>query len=301
MRNQIWKKSSLRIGIFILLIAACGKQNLPNTERRHLIGVENVRSKEYIKVVAAQIPVTDDVHSNIETLNRAIDFAIAEKADILLTPEGSLSGYTPKFDQEAVRKGLNELVKKAASARLALALGTCFVEPDDNLCYNQIRFYNGDGTFLGFHSKILRCGNFDEPPQGEINDYATKPLRTFDLDGIRIGGLICNDMWANPQGTPADTQLSQQLSKIGVEIIFHAVNGGRDGGEWSREVNWPFHESNLRMRAQAGHLWIVTADNCFPTDMPCSAPSGVLRPDGNWAIKAPKQGEQMVVYTIKLD
>jgi len=154
----------------------------------------------------------------------------------------------------------------------------------------------------GYHSKILRCGSLTKPSQGEINHYAARPLRTFELKGIKIGGLICNDMWANPQCTPMpDTHLSQQLAQRGVRIIFQAINGGRNGGDWSRNVYWPYHEANLRMRARAGHLWIVTADNCRPTNIPCSAPSGVLAPNGEWEAHAKKQGEQIVVHTIELE
>ena len=190
---------------------------------------------------------------------------------------------------------------KASSAGLALALGTCYTEPDDGKCYNQIRFYDGDGKFLGFHSKTLRCGSMTDPPKGELNDYACRPLRTFRIKGITVGGLICNDMWANPGCTPMpDPHLSQQLAKMGAKIIFQAVNGGRNGGDWSRNVFWPFHETNLRIRAQTGKLWIVTVDNCHPTNIPCSCPSGVLQPNGQWAEKTPDQGEQMVVYTIVL-
>jgi predicted amidohydrolase len=255
-----------------------------------------------LRVAAAQIPVTRDIGANIEEISRAIDRAVAEKADVLLTPEGSLSGYTHQFDQAQVKRGLKKLVAKASTAGLALALGTCFVEPDDGRCYNQIRFYDGDGKFLGFHSKTLRCGTMTKQPKGEINHYAARPLRTFQLKGITVGGLICNDMWANPACTPMpDPHLSQQLADRGARIIFQAINGGRDGGDWSREVFWPFHETNLRIRAQAGKVWIVTADNCHPTNIPCSAPSGVLRPNGYWAAKAPDQGRQMVFYTIELD
>ena len=254
-----------------------------------------------LRVAVAQISVTRDIDANLETIGRAIDKAIEQKADILLTPEGSLSGYTPKFDQAKVDAALKKVVDKASSAGLALALGTCYTEPDDGKCYNQIRFYDGDGKFLGFHSKTLRCGSMTDPPKGELNDYACRPLRTFEIKGITVGGLICNDMWANPGCTPMpDPHLSQKLADMGAKIIFQAVNGGRNGSDWSRNVFWPFHETNLRIRAQTGKLWIVTVDNCHPTNIPCSAPSGVLQPNGNWAVKTPGQGEQMVVYTIVL-
>ena len=254
-----------------------------------------------LRVAAAQAPVTRDIAANVAAIHRAMDIAIRENAEILLTPEGSLSGYRPKFDQAEVEKQLERIVARARSANLALALGTCFVESDDNQCYNEIRFYDRQGKYLGCHTKTLLCGSLTEPSRGEINDYGTRPLRTFPIKGIRVGGLICNDMWGNPQCTPMpDPHLSQRLSDAGARIIFLAINGGRNGSEWSRDVNWPYHEANMRMRAAAGKVWVVSVDNCDPSDIPCSAPSGVLKPNGQWAEKAPDRGEHVVVYTIRL-
>ena len=136
--------------------------------------------KRSLRVATAQIPVSNSISENSATIHRALEVAIKERADILLTPEGSLSGYTPKFDQDKVDKELTKIVKRASKAGVALALGTCYVEPDDKKCYNQLRFYKSSGKFLCFHSKTLLCGNFSDPPQGEINDYAIRPLRTFE-------------------------------------------------------------------------------------------------------------------------
>ncbi len=254
-----------------------------------------------LRIATAQIPVTRDIGENSAAIHRALDVAIREDADILLTPEGSLSGYTPKFDQVEVDKRLSGIVKRASSAGIALALGTCYTEPDDKKCYNEIRFYDKKGKFLGFHTKTLLCGSLTDPPKGEINSYATRSLKTFEINGIKVGGLICNDMWGNPQCTPMpDPHLSQRLSKAGARIIFLAINGGRNGGDWSEQVNWPYHETNMRMRAAAGKIWVVSADNCHPTNIPCSAPSGVILPNGKWAAKAPRQGEHIVVHAIRL-
>jgi predicted amidohydrolase len=254
-----------------------------------------------LRVAGAQLPVTRDVAANVAAIERAIAYAVAERADVLLTPEGSLSGYSPQFDVAEVNRALDHVTARARAAKLALALGTCFVEPDDGRCYNQIRFYDAGGAFLGFHSKTLTCGTLTDPPHGEINDYAVRPFRLFCLEDLPIGGLICNDLWANPACTPGpDLHLTQQLARMGARILFHAVNGGRDGSEWA-QVNWHYHESNLRMRARAGGLWIVTVDNCHPTEIPCSAPGGVVTPNGDWAVKTPPQGEQFFAYTISLE
>lgn len=253
-----------------------------------------------LRVAGAQIPVTDDIDTNLAAVFRAMDTAVAERADILLTPEGSLSGYTHRFDPARVAAALEEVCARARRSGMALALGTCFVEPDDGRCYNQVRFYDRDGTFRGFHSKTLTCGTLADPPQGEVNHFAVAPLRTFQVCGVTVGALICNDLWANPCCTPMpDPHLTQQLAQMGARVILHAVNGGRDGSEQSK-VAWHYHESNLRLRALAGRLWIVTVDNCAPTTLPCSAPSGVLTPTGEWAARAPSQGEHCFVHTLAL-
>ncbi|MGC9347084.1 MAG: carbon-nitrogen hydrolase family protein [Anaerolineae bacterium] len=252
-----------------------------------------------LRVVGAQIPVTEDIGRNAEAIRRALRYAGERGADFLLTPEGALSGYRPDFDLGEVREALDTVTAEAREAGVGLALGTCFVE-DDGECYNELRFYRSDGVFLGFHAKHLRCGTLESSPEGEINDYGVRPLRLFDLGGLWAGGLICNDLWANPECTPMhDPHLTQRLAQMGARVVFHAVNGGRDGGPWS-EVAWRYHEANLRMRARAGDLWIVTVDSCHPVTLPCSAPSGVINPQGAWVCQAPVQGEHFFVHTVEL-
>ena len=260
----------------------------------------NNTQNQQLRVAGAQIPVTENISTNLDAISRAIDFAYSAKADILLTPEGSLSGYTHRFDPQAVQGGLDQVISWARKAGIGLALGTCFVELDDGKCYDQLRFYSATGEFLGFHSKTLTCGTLTDPPEGEINDYTVRPLRVFHFQGLPVGGLVCNDLWANPGCTPMpDPHLTQQLSQMGARIIFHAVNGGRNGSPWS-ELAWKYHEANLRMRAQAGNLWIVTVDNCFPLDLPCSSPSGVIDTSGNWVCRTEPLGEQFFVVSIPI-
>lgn len=253
-----------------------------------------------LRIAGYQMPVVRDVAANVDNILGAIDRAAAEGAEILLTPEGALSGYTHLFDTEAVAAGLARVTEHARARRIGLALGTCLIEAD-RACYNQIRFYRPDGAYLGFHGKTLCCGSVVGPPAGEINHYAVADLRTFPWrDGLDVGGLICNDLWANPQCTPVpDPHLSQRLAAMGARVIFHAVNGGRNGGPWS-EVAWQYHESNLRMRARAGGVWIVTADSATPLDLPCSAPSGVIDPDGAFVCRTDPQGEQLFVITVPI-
>ena len=186
-----------------------------------------------LRVAGFQIAVGRDVQQNAAAICRALHQAHAAQAGILLTPEGSLSGYTPDFDPAAVEVGLSLITVAGAGLRPALTvgvrtalarelqvglahgkgrvwdsplrggrpLGTCFKETD-GLTYNQLRFNTAHGkptrggrphgAYLGFHSKILRCGSMTDPPQGEINwmiyirVYAATPLSVFAFGDIRI-------------------------------------------------------------------------------------------------------------------
>jgi predicted amidohydrolase len=246
-----------------------------------------------IRVAGAQIPVLGDIGCNKDSIEMALDYAIEEKADILLTPEGSLSGYHPHFDQKQVDEELSYILERAKKAHLGLALGTCYKEPSDSEIYNQIRFYDKNGAFLGFHSKILKT-------TGESSHYKSSPLRTFQFENLTIGGLICNDLWANPGCTvEPDPHLTQELANRGAKIIFHAINGGRSDDPFMETVR-QYHESNLLMRANAGKIWIVCVDNCFPFGVKCSAPSGVINPEGKWVFKAPLLNDHCFVYDIEI-
>ncbi len=253
-----------------------------------------------LRVAGIQMPVTRDIAANLQYIEDAILWASEEAANILLTPEGSLSGYTHEFDPDDVESALLKATAAAARAQVGLALGTCFKEESDGKIYNQLRFYDSDGDYLGFHSKTLPTGTMSAEPVGELNHFAIRPLRSFRFAGQTVAGLICNDLWANPTCTPMpDTHLTHLLAGKGAQVIFHAVNGGRSRTEWS-DVNWQFHSSNLRMRARASRVWIVTVDSCEPVAIRCSAPSGVVDPSGNWRCQTRHTGMDRFVYDIPI-
>ena len=81
--------------------------------------------------------------------------------------------------------------------------------------------------------------------------------------------------------------------------MLHAANTSPREDEWTN-VNWRYHEANLRLRALAGKLWVVTVNNGHAPGVAGAAPSGVLSPDGCWALQTPPEGEQFFAYTIDI-
>lgn len=253
-----------------------------------------------LRIAGIQLADSHDVGQNLAGIVRAIDWAVESGADILLTPEGSLSGYYDGFDRREVTAAVEEVVRAASGRGIGLALGTCAVERD-GLCRNQIRFYGKDGAFLGAHSKILLCGQPDDLTQGEVNQYAAGQLQVFSFMGVTVGGLICNDLWANPEWTPGDDlHLTRRLAGMGARVIFHAVNCGC-GDDSYAEANRQYHESNLRIRAKANGLWIATVNSSYPSGKPGMCAGGVVSPAGEWVCKAPYVGEQFYIHEITVD
>jgi len=251
-----------------------------------------------MRITLAQLPVNDgDIEANLIGLKEAVAQAADEKSDIILTPEGSLSGYTHLFDQIRLKEALAELESFAAKRRVGMALGTCMKE-SDGLCYNELRFYAKDGEYLGCHTKTLLCG-WGDPLDGEVTVFATQPIRVFDFMGIKVGGLICNDLWANPGCTPMpDVHLTKKLSRLGAKIVFQAVNGGRDESAFSQELARKFHEVHVLMKARADNLVICTADNAFPEHIGVSSLGGIAVPDASWLYTLPDKGRQVATFDV---
>lgn len=279
-----------RVGLGLLLLATANgvAAESPSTPRR-------------LRVAGAQMPVSRDLDNNVSILLRAIEFAQREKAGVLVTPEGSLSGYWAGFDPQRTHRAIEQVASRAKEAGIALVLGTCFSD-DNGHRYDAQRFYGADGTFLGFHSKVLLCQRVADPKsKWEGDSYKSSPLRVFQLGGLTVGGLVCNDMWANPEYTPMpDPYLARQLAGMGARVVFVSANAGQDTGpDWP--MNHSFHEVNLRMRARSAGLWIVVVDAADPDGKkPSNCPSGVVNPDGQWVVKADSKGEQFFVHTIEL-
>jgi len=201
------------------------------------------------------------------------------------------------FDTKEADEALKETTAYAREKNLGLALGTCMHE-NDGKCYNELRFYLPNGDYLGCHTKTLLCGSSDDDPKGEVEHFSIMPLRTFDFMGITIGGLICNDMWANPSCTPMpDPHLTRQLAKMGAQVIFQAVNGGRDGSDFSQKTVKRFHEDHLLMKANADNIFIATVDNALPMDIGVSSIGGVVSPTG-WKFQVSDVGCHIESYTI---
>jgi predicted amidohydrolase len=241
-----------------------------------------------------QMTVSNDIDANMKLILEGIKKAAAEGAGFLVTPEGSLSGYTSNFDQNKLAEALEKVKTKASGMNVGMMLGTCYKEivKGKEFCYNQVRVYSPDGNYLGVYSKILRCSSLDIPGSGEMVDYVEGDLRTFEWKGSRFGILICNDLWATPgYTTMPNPYLVWKLKQMGAQFIVHCINSG------SAQRYRPFHESSAELWALSVKLPIIEV-NAVEPDAKVNAQSGLIDATGERSLRVPDSGVQF--FTVRI-
>jgi predicted amidohydrolase len=246
-----------------------------------------------IRLAGLQMLVGTDIGKNKEQILQGITGAAREGASFLVTPEGSLSGYTSDFNQEELSRALEEIRTAAIKMKVGLMLGTCFkeIKKGKELCYNQVRVYTPEGQSLGAYSKILRCSELDVPGTGEMLDYAEGTLRTFEWEGCSFGILICNDLWATPgYTTMPNPYLPWKLQQMGAQFIVHCINSG------TAQKYRPFHESSAELWALSLHIPIMEVNAAQEERI--NAQSGLIDAQGSRILRVPDEGTQFFAVTI---
>jgi len=156
-----------------------------------------------VKAALAQIDlVVGDVAGNtakiIEYAERARD---AENADIVVFPELSVCGYPPEdlLFHAGLRHDVEAAVAEIRDNVFGIAILLGFPEYDDEHIYNACAVLQ-DGKVLAHYRKQMlpNYAVFDE----ERYFTAGKESAVFNLNGIRIGLNICEDVWSpGPIGT----------------------------------------------------------------------------------------------------
>jgi predicted amidohydrolase len=261
------------------------------------MGQQTTMAKEEIRSIVLsglQMTVTNVIKNNQEQIMTGIRKAAQEGANFLVTPEGSLSGYTSNFNQSEVAGALLEIKALAMKLKVGLMLGTCYKEMKNGkeFCFNQVRVYSPEGDFMGAYSKILRCSNIDLPGTGEMLEYVEGELKTFDWNGIKFGILICNDLWATPgYTTMPNPYLPLKLKQMGARFIVHCINSG------TVQKYRPFHESSAELWALSTQMPILEVNAAQGTEM-INAQSGLIDAKGERIVRVPDSGLQFFTTRI---
>ncbi|MBM4438104.1 MAG: carbon-nitrogen hydrolase [Actinobacteria bacterium] len=143
----------------------------------------------------AQIrPRLGNVDANLVLHHQYVERALAERSDVVVFPEQSLTGYflSDLVSHVALRRDDPAfLTLRELSRDIAIVFG--FVEESADHRYLAAAAYLHRGAFVHVHHKVylVTYGLFDE-----ARDLAAgESLRAFDTEVGRQAMLICEDLW----------------------------------------------------------------------------------------------------------
>lgn len=152
-----------------------------------------------MRLALAQIDTTvGDFDHNVDAILKAAREARTRGARLVLTPELSVCGYPPRdflempAFHEAAERAVERLVREAPP-EVAILAGT--IEPHEG---PGGAVYNGavlirEGRIVARARKCL-LPTYDVFDEARWFEPATEPL-LVELDGVRIGVTICEDLW----------------------------------------------------------------------------------------------------------
>jgi NAD+ synthase (glutamine-hydrolysing) len=181
-----------------------------------------------LRIALAQLNATvGDLDGNRRRIVEAIARAAAWRADILLTPELSLTGYPPEdllLKPAFIDETRRALERLAPSVRGLVALVGWVQRAADGALHNAAAVLAQGRLLASYHKQCLpNYGVFDEaryfrPGRGSL---------VLDAGGSRLGVTICEDLW---RPDPADA-----LARAGCQAVLNLSAS-------------PYHAGKLRDR-----------------------------------------------------
>lgn len=239
----------------------------------------------HIRVAIAQLnPLVGDIAGNVEMILEAYGAALAEKADLVVTPELSITGYPPEdllLRPAFVADAMAAVERLAARVgRAALVVG--FPEAGHDL-HNSAAILAEGGVRGIYRKQVLpNYSVFDEEryfiPGDEVG-----PL--YVVAGVAVGLTICEDIWSpvgpyaeqaaggaellvNINGSPyragkqriRETLLATRSSDVSVPVVYANQVGGQDelvfdGGSMVLD-----HQGRLAARARLFDTDLLVTD-----------------------------------------
>lgn len=215
-----------------------------------------------ISVIVSQFPIKLNIKENLK--NILVVLSNAKPDDLIIFPEGSLSGYDedPTFTNEINLTELSDSLKflqdYILKRHLHIIFGTCLKENG--------KWYNA-GIYYGTNSKnhIYRKINLATSERGyftEGSDLSVFEIQLQDVN-IKVAIQLCREIRFPEQW--------KYLAKKGTEIFVYLTNAIGD----DKQV--PIWRSHLISRAAENQRFVLGANNAQKNQ---KCPSMIIKPNG---------------------
>jgi len=253
---------------------------------------KKIANRKVLKVGIAQFqPELADLRANLEKLEGFIDRAVAEKVDLLVTPELALTGYPlgPWFSSASVGPSSETYRRlKEFSQRIPMVVG--LIEETEDFEFFNSAVYLDKGHVRHLHRKIYlpTYREFDERRYFK----AGWSVSAFDTPWCRMGILICGDAW--------HLTLPYLLCHDGADVIIviaaSAVSGLTD--EISSQDAWERMNRSYALTLSSFLVFSNLVGECGGKQF--WGGSHVVLPDGGLLEQASLEEEGLLVASLNL-
>jgi predicted amidohydrolase len=197
------------------------------------------------------LPIAGDIQYNQDLIEKAVKLAGDKNVDWIITPELAVSGlqFSRKIGTDWIKSQPNEWMNDfralVKSLNTNVFLG-CPEKTNVGELYNSVYVINRDGNIIGRQRKI-----------STISDgwcQAGTSVETIDLDGIKVGMMICADAYTN--------KVARTLLEKGAEVIVAPSSWGPGlhgpNGEWEQrsiETGLPIFVCNRTGEDETVSFW----------------------------------------------
>jgi len=241
--------------------------------------------KRAVRIAVSQFPVSADVRANGRWIRRCLARAAREGADLLQTPETSLSGYAAHaiddwadFDWGALAEETDAACACARDHGIWLALGSSHYLSRRDKPTNCLYLISDRGRVVDRYDKRYCTG-------GDLKMYTAgdHPV-TWTLKGFRFGMLICYD--------GCFPRLYEAYERAGVEIMIHSFyNAGHARPDCLDQIGPAW----VQVRAADHAMWVFASNashrhSCWP--------SMVGAPDGTAPLRLARHRPGVGTYEV---
>jgi predicted amidohydrolase len=225
-----------------------------------------------MKIAVASPPFPKSINDGLFWLEKLVEEAAQEQAEIICFPESYLPGYpgmeySPEDrSAESLTSALHKVCEIAAANSITIIVPMDWHHADGLL--NLAYVVSSTGEVLGYQTK-----NQLDPTEDHFWIPGTE-RQLFEVNGLKFGITICHEGFRYPESV-------RWAALDDAKIVFHPYfTGSNTEGvqltEWGNKNN-PYYEKAMLMRAMENTIYFASAN--YASLYPESA-SSIIAPDG---------------------
>jgi predicted amidohydrolase len=246
-----------------------------------------------VRLALANVRPGESPEDSVAVVLDAMAEAARRGARIVAFPEAFVPGYrlpptrnVAPSDAAFLESAWTRIAAHARMHDVAAVVGTERVTAAGVLI--SVLVVDRKGTRLGFQDKVQLDPSEDET-------YVAGHGRTvFDVDGVKLGIVICHEGWRYPETTRAAVRDGAALV---IHPHFHeAQPGGYRPVRFCDPAN-SFHEGAMRCRAAENNVYFASINAALPGSPSTSA---VIAPDGSALATHPYGEHGLLIVDLDL-